>query len=239
MNPTMVEIRPGAWAHGSGALWLRGSETLLIADAHLGYGWAQRRRGQLGPLADATAIDKLHAVIEELQPRRVVFLGDLVHAPKPSSAERLLIETALTAIASQAEIILVRGNHDRGFLSDFAQLPVHFVEQWTCVGIIALHGDRLPSQTSAANEWLVIGHLHPALAIRDNAGASRRVPVFAAGPRGAILPAFSPYAAGWDLRKGLPPQWREYFSPGPIQVVGVSGKRAVRLRDLSLDQVFD
>ena len=50
-----MTLLPGLAAHPSGALWIPESRTLLVADLHLGYGWAQRRRGELGPLADFRA----------------------------------------------------------------------------------------------------------------------------------------------------------------------------------------
>src|SRR5947208_13270131 len=110
---TLVPVLPGLQAHASGALWLPDSQTVVIADLHLGYSWAQRRRGELGPLADERTREKLMAVRDQIQPRRFVFVGDIVHAPRPCAQERAWIEDVLAEIASSAEIVAVRGNHDR------------------------------------------------------------------------------------------------------------------------------
>src|SRR5687768_17009308 len=87
-----VELAHGRFAHASGALWLPDADTILLADVHLGFGWALRRRGQLGPVQDSAVRKKLFDVVDELRPRVVVFLGDVVHAPRPAPAEREAIE---------------------------------------------------------------------------------------------------------------------------------------------------
>jgi metallophosphoesterase superfamily enzyme len=41
----------------AGALWLDEGRTLLAADLHLGYGWAQRRRGESRPTIEEETKD--------------------------------------------------------------------------------------------------------------------------------------------------------------------------------------
>jgi metallophosphoesterase superfamily enzyme len=53
------------------------------------------------------------------------------------------------------------------------------------------------------------------------------MPVFVAGPRITILPAFSPLAAGFDVRSGLP------IEMGEVRIVAASGRRAVDLGPLA------
>lgn len=222
----LVEISENRYAHASGALWLPYQRAAIIADAHLGYGWAQRRRGELGPLRDRMSQDKISALIDELRPTEVVFLGDLVHAPKPGKAERILIEDTLRSVASRVQLTVVRGNHDRGFSTDFAALGIPLVEQWTgAPGLIAVHGDRA---TGPSDACVVLGHLHPAIRIRDAAGATQLIPVFLAGQGVIVLPAFSPFAAGWDLGRGIPAEIARAL-PDRIEALAASGTRVVRL----------
>jgi len=181
------------FAHPSGALYIPEEETALFADLHLGYAWAQRRRGQLGPVADGGAVEKFLATLAELSPKRVVLLGDVYHAPRPSEAERDQVERALDAV--RGELVIVRGNHDRALLRDFGKAPV---PEWRAGGIVAVHGDRLPE----TEDFLVMGHLHPVVKVRDAAGASRRVPVFWVKDRQAVLPAFTPFSSGCPVRGG-------------------------------------
>ena len=216
----MLEIGLGRWAHPSGALWLPALRTAIIADAHFGYGWAQRRRGELGPLRDDVAPKRILAVIDELQPERVVLLGDIVHAPKPAPEERELVAAILRGVAERAELVLVRGNHDRGFMKDF-ETPL--VESWEAGGLVAVHGDVLPS---GGRDHVVAGHWHPAWEIRDASGVSHRFPVFACGERLTVLPAFSPFAAGLDLAKGIPKAWKNK-SGGRWKLYAATGRTVV------------
>ena len=217
----LVDLGCGRHAHASGGLWLPEIRTAVLADVHLGFGWALRRRGQLGPVGDAEVERKLAAVTDELGPETVVFLGDLVHAPRPTPQERATVERVIGSL--KARVVVVLGNHDRRFARDYPDEPVEVGEEWRGPDLIAVHGDRpLPAGTH-----VIAGHVHPALGITDDAGASRRMPVFVAGEKVTLLPAFSPMAAGFDIRGGLP------FGLPDANIVAATGKRAVMLGPLS------
>src|SRR4051795_3070692 len=98
-----VELAPGRTAHASGALYLSGERTLVLADVHLGYGWALRRRRQLGPVGDDKLSAKLLSTVAELEPEHLLFLGDLVHAPRPAPQERAAVESTINLLAKQCD----------------------------------------------------------------------------------------------------------------------------------------
>ena len=227
-----IEIAPGLRAHGSGALWLPDIQTAVIADLHLGYSWAQRRRGELGPLADARTRDKLFAVRDALQPRQFVFLGDIVHAPRACTPEREWIEETLLELSRSAHLVAVRGNHDRRFAGEFGHLDFETLDTWSHAQLTMVHGDRWnfawPEQ-----HVLVMGHIHPSLAVRDASGAGRKLPVFLVGPQCILLPAFSPFAGGYDVACGLPPEVCPYLPKSEVQTYAATGKRVVRLGSLA------
>lgn len=230
-------LLPGLWAHCSGALLLPDSGTAIVADVHLGYGWAQRRRGELGPIADERTRKKLFEFLHEIAPKRIVFLGDLVHAPRPCDPERAWVEELLSGLAEKAQLIAVRGNHDRAFAREFAHSPVETVPAWAQDNIVAVHGDKLPS---AVEGVLIVGHFHPAIPVRDVAGAGRKLPVFLAGRRCIVLPAFSPFAGGYDLAAGVPTALSPYFDREAPKAYAASKSRVVALGPLSraIDRMF-
>ena len=239
MGSNDIFLASGLLAHRSGAAFLPHSETLLVADLHLGYSWAQRRRGELGPLADARTREKLLAVCEELAPKRIVFLGDLVHAPRPCQEEYEWIEALIEELSRNAELIAVRGNHDRAFAKEFAQAPVKKVESWSNEGLWAIHGDRLP-ETVLNDRTMIMGHLHPCLPVIDAAGAGHKVPVFLATKQCVLLPAFSPFARGYNTACGLPSALLLHFGSDDIAVYAATATRVVRLGPLAytLRQMF-
>ena len=228
----IVEIAPGLWAHGSGALWLPEIETAVIADLHLGYSWAQRRRGELGPLADGRTCEKLFAARDALNPRQFVFLGDIVHAPRACTPEREWIEQTLLELRNSAHLVAVRGNHDRRFATEFGHLEFETADTWSHGQFTMVHGDRWnfawPEQHT-----LVMGHIHPSLAVRDASGAGRKLPVFLVGRQCIVLPAFSPFARGYDVASGLPAEICNYLQKSEIQTYAATGKRVVRLGSLA------
>lgn len=224
---TSLELSPGRIADSSGALYLERTRTLMIADAHLGYGWAQRRRGQMGPVGDGGIRERLTAVVNRYQPSEIVFLGDTVHAPRPSAPEREFIEAVLGELVTFARVTVVRGNHDRAFGRDFGDLPIALDTEWRDGDMLGLHGDRLHLEIPEASHYL-LGHLHPAVSLFDDAGVRMRVPAFLVSERATILPAFSPFASGFDItRLRLPKEVRTLL--GNHETFVATGKRIAKL----------
>src|SRR3954454_16839613 len=102
-----VELAPGRVAHASGALYLSDQQTLVLADVHLGDGWGLRRRRQLGPVGDDKVAAKLLDTVAEFEPRHLLFLGDVVHAPRPAAAERVPLEKTIGRLAERCSITVV------------------------------------------------------------------------------------------------------------------------------------
>ncbi|MFL6451015.1 MAG: metallophosphoesterase [Bryobacteraceae bacterium] len=202
--------------------------TIIIADLHLGYSWAQRRRGELGPLADARAREKLLGVRDQLRPARFVFLGDVVHAPRPCAPERAWIEEILHELGSDAQLVAVRGNHDRRFAAEFAHLAFDDVVTWSDGAVTAAHGDRMDFAWPE-DHTLILGHLHPALGIRDTSGAGHKLPVFLVNRHCIVLPAFSPFARGYEITAGLPSELITCFRGDEVEVYAATGKKVARL----------
>jgi DNA ligase-associated metallophosphoesterase len=222
----LVETGPGRFAHATGALWLPDCRTVLIADAHLGYAWAQRRRGQMAPPVDGGLMNRLQSVLEDLHPETAVFLGDLVHAARPCEEERAIILSVLERLRTRVRLVLVPGNHDRGFVRDFPSADIQVEDCWTCPGMLACHGDKPVEITSRTH--VIAGHLHPAYLLRDRAGAYRKAPAFVVTKRATILPAFSPLAGGVPVNGGAPAELFAWIGRSKPAIVLATGTRAVR-----------
>jgi metallophosphoesterase superfamily enzyme len=213
MKSGMIELHP------SGALWLPEQGTALIADLHLGFAWAQRRRGELWPLTDAGVRSALEALCDELQPKRLVLVGDIIHAPRPSLEEARVIDDTIASLHARTELICVAGNHDRG---------QDYPSEWRTGGIRAIHGDSLPD--APENGVLtVVGHFHPIMKLRDVSTVKRRHRAFLKGNGLLVLPAFSPFASGCDMRDDMPAALRNWFGTGDVAVTITSGTKLLEL----------
>lgn len=231
MSRSTPSLLPGLSAHSSGALWIAESRTAIVADVHLGYSWAQRRRGELGPLADFRTREKLFRLADDLEPSRIVFLGDLVHAPRPCAAERAWIEDTLVQLKQRAELIAIRGNHDRAFAKEFGHLAIETLESWSAGNLLAVHGDRFNFERPHGH-ILIVGHFHPCLGVKDAAGASQKLALYLVSPSCVLLPAFSPFARGYDVIAGLPQELAACFGNEEIEAYAVSATRVARLGPL-------
>lgn len=223
-----LELAPGKLAHPSGALWLPESGCLLAAGVHLGFGWSGRRRKESRPVLDGGAHKRLETLVKELKPRAIVLLGGLVELPA-AAKERIVVEGILREMARRAEILIVGGSHARAAAREFAELPLRWLEVWRHAGIVAVRGDK-PVEPLERGRVLVLGHIHPAADIYDDAGNVRRLPAFLKSRRAIVLPAFSPLAEGVDVSRGVSAELRELLGPGPVQVAVTTGKRVVPLK---------
>ena len=224
-----LELAPGMLALPSGALWLVEGGALLLAEAHLGYGWAERHRGEPGPDFDGGAHRRLKALVDELKPKVLVFLGDVMHRPLPSAEERAAVVDILNTLAKRTEVVIVRGAPDRAHSRDLRGLPARLAEEWRQNGAVAVHRDQ-PETPVPRGHTLVFGHLRPAATIYDAAGAGRRLPAFLRSRRAIMLPAFSPFAGGVDVGRGVPAELRDLLGRGPVQVAVTTGRRVVTLK---------
>ena len=158
---------------------------LAVADLHFGYELSQRAAGRLVPMWGMGSIaERLMALLDEYQPRRLIILGDLVH-DKTSAREAANL---LRDLAARCEPIVVAGNHDRQLRGQ-----VEMVESWETEQFCFHHGHCAAEHGSRTQ---IIGHHHPAGVLTDGAGLRLKCPAFVQQSSCWIMPAFSPWASG-------------------------------------------
>lgn len=212
MQRAKLELSPGLCLDARRAVWLPEPRALLIADLHLGYAWAHRQRGNLMPIsAGEDTIDRLHALAVEYAPREIVVLGDVIHAA--TTAEALLVELQrLHALIDGAAVKLIAGNHDAKLAAVLRRAGVNseLLREYSIGAHLLVHGDGADeaaaearcAEVSARGGRVILGHEHPAISISDGVATSARCPCFLVGDDVLVLPAFSPWAAGSNVRSG-------------------------------------
>lgn len=187
------------------ALVLEESATLVVADLHLGYAWAQRRRGLLMPVgAVDDAGERMAALVRDHAPRTVVLLGDLVHRADALPGIREELEFLCRPLAG-LRVLLCRGNHDRrieALLSGW-RLPIEACAEWAVGRFRLSHGDAAledgngaPFRLDRGDAVSVIGHEHPAVELGDGVVTRVKASCFLVAADLVVLPAFSSWAAG-------------------------------------------
>jgi metallophosphoesterase superfamily enzyme len=184
------------------------SRIAVVADPHLGYSEARRRRGEAVPEESTTALlEPLRRVLQEHIVQRLVVAGDLLE--DADCPEALAAFVRWCEQSALKEIAIVPGNHDAGLAVPLVakSLLTFHPEGFVMDGWRIVHGEgRLPSGP------LVHGHEHPWLrwspksrAIRPRFAARRIAPAtidgpcYLSGPERLILPAYSTEAAGVNI----------------------------------------
>lgn len=202
MDKARLEIFPGVWLDHRRALFLEEERVLAVADLHLGYAWAHRFHGQLMPLQPDGVRERLNELCGSYRPRTLVILGDMIHRAVPV---RKIAEELLALVQDRARdcaVRLILGNHDRGVERIVPKsAPIEFHDSMCLDRFVFVHGDQPVVPTS--DGITIMGHEHPCLALGDGV-RSARFPAFWVGPRAIILPAFSRWAAGVELRTQEP-----------------------------------
>lgn len=189
-------------------------DTLVIADLHLGFEEAMAREGNYFPKLLGETVVSLQRILERENPGGLVINGDLKHSFVPFRRERKELESFFNAIDDYVdEVILVRGNHDVG-VAWLRELGVEIVDSLEIGGWKLVHGHRLEE-----GERFIIGHEHPAIRLRDEVGASVKVPIFLRGERLIVLPAFSPWAYGNDVTREIVSPFLRKFRTDSMKVI--------------------
>ncbi|WP_406623481.1 ligase-associated DNA damage response endonuclease PdeM [Acidovorax sp. SDU_ACID1] len=180
-----------------GALWWPEGAALCIADLHLGKAATFRARGLPVPHGTTRGnLDRLAWLLARYpQARRLVVLGDFLHAAE-SHAHGVLNALAAWREGHPAlEVVLVRGNHDSHAGDPPPWLDARIVDEPWPLGPFACchHPQRHPER------WVLAGHLHPAAVLRGSGRDALRVPCFLSEPGLLVLPAFGEFTGGYTV----------------------------------------
>ena len=187
-------------------------QTLVIADFHIGYEEALNKQGVLVPRFQFTDImERLAGIFSRLREEgvalaRIVVDGDIKHEfgtiSEQEWRETLKILDFLTQHCS--EVILVKGNHDTILGPIAGKREVLVVDDYlTESGVLITHGHRIPGAAALRKaRAIVIGHEHPAVALRDDVRIERFKCFLCGrwkGKRQVVIPSFCLVTEGTDV----------------------------------------
>ena len=172
------------------AVWWERERTLFIADPHFGKASAFRHAGIPVPeTAHDADLARLDTVLDATAARRLVILGDFLHARTGRTEATLIALAVWRERRAELEIVLVLGNHDRRAGRPPAEWRIECVaEPWRLFPFLCCHE---PQEFSGS--FVLAGHLHPSFHLRERRGKGLSSPCFHFAPRVAVLPAFGSF----------------------------------------------
>jgi DNA ligase-associated metallophosphoesterase len=180
-------------------LWERAA-TLIVADVHLGKAAAFRAAAIPIPGGTTTAaLGRLTTALAGTGARRLLLLGDFFHARSGRAARTLAAIAEWRERHADLEILLVRGNHDRGAGDPPAEWRFDCRDEpWSEPPFAFRHHPADPAEDSSG--YVLAGHIHPAVSLSGPGRQRERLPCFLFGERVGILPAFGDFTGGAAVR---------------------------------------
>jgi uncharacterized protein len=213
------------------AIWFAEAGVLAVADLHLGYAWAHRLSGQLMPiLPTADTHLRLAELQREYEPREIVVLGDIVHRAMALPVLEKEIRELLDTLSPRSQLTFLAGNHDRNLQKVLQQwsLPIELVTSRQIGEHLLVHGDSAVKD-APKNVRIVMGHEHPAITIGDGVTTSQKCPCFLVSKDVLVLPAFSRWAAGTNIR-AYPFMSETARAAKFTQAIAICGERLLPIR---------
>ncbi len=146
----------------------------IIADVHIGYEEELARSGIFLPRSQLdTILSKIDELYNLSKTKRFIVNGDVKHSfARPSKRVSKEISIFLSALMSYySDVIIVKGNHDNYITNIAKKHNIEVMDYFTEKGILIIHGHKDPGKEFLQQyEYVLIGHEHPSIGIRDEIG---------------------------------------------------------------------
>lgn len=188
---------------------------IIVADTHFGKSSVFNRNGLAVPGGtDADDRARLTRLLSSCGGRRLIVLGDFLHAPLAHGSQESHDMQQWTRSLAGIHIQVIAGNHDRGVLTgwrgsidwivgDHLEPPFRFVHD---AGAGHEHADI----------FSLSGHVHPVITLKGLRKRAARVAVFLLRKNGMILPSFGSFTGGHVVRAA---PGERIFAVSPDRVV--------------------
>ncbi len=185
------------------AAYIEDYNLMVMSDLHLGIEGYLEDEGIFLPRAiSRSTADIVFKAIEDYIPETIVFNGDLKHSfGLLKTAEWRSLTDFFKRLKEDygLNVYVVRGNHDNylGVLLD--KFGYKMVEKFDVDYLTIIHGHK-DYDLDLLNEVIIIGHEHPSIVIRDEAGGKYRFKCFLWGDfedkKVLVLPPVSEISTG-------------------------------------------
>jgi uncharacterized protein len=170
------------------AVFWKNTDTLILADVHLGKSGHFRKSGIAAPQqVNETNLSRMGWLIKSFAADRLLILGDLFHSK--ANKEWFRFEEWRESYSS-LDCHLISGNHDilHSSFYESAHLKTHSAFEES--GFRFLHH---PPKNPAGDSFIFCGHIHPGVKLTGRGRQNIQLPCFYQKSNQMILPAFGEF----------------------------------------------
>lgn len=186
------------------ALHLKKDNTIVIGDLHLGFEDYLSHKGVFLPKIQKNKIfQTIKEIMNIYEPEKIIINGDLKHEfSKNMRQEWNEIEDLIDLITENVKLEVVRGNHDNFLMTILKNKGITLKDFIEIGNKIIVHGHK----NIESDKFVIIGHEHPSIGLRDEIGYYIKFPCFLYNERKKflVLPAMSVFSSGVDISSDNP-----------------------------------
>ncbi|MEM4519504.1 MAG: metallophosphoesterase [Sulfolobales archaeon] len=184
-------------------IYLRKFRMALLADTHIGFEEEMAEKGIYIPrFQKKRLMGILEEVFNTVDVDSLVIVGDFKHKfDELGRIERIELNEIIRYVLSRvSKFVVVRGNHDNYLSVLTRKFNFEFVEELVIDDFLVVHGhNELPKELKT--KYVIMGHEHPAITVRDSLGSVGRFQCFLIGEtiqgtQVITLPAVGAYQTG-------------------------------------------
>ncbi|RVU00009.1 ligase-associated DNA damage response endonuclease PdeM [Mucilaginibacter limnophilus] len=180
------------------AIFWQQEKTLIAGDVHLGKVGHFRKSGIAVPRdMEQNDLAILSDLIDEYQPKKIIFLGDLFHSDMNADWDWFAMWRERH---KKIEMVLIRGNHDIIHDSHYLELNFQLHEELLVGPFLMLHHPLTPAKLKQVEGYVLCGHIHPGVEMVGRGRQRITLPCFAFGAKQCILPSFGRFTGKVAIR---------------------------------------
>jgi len=185
------------WLLPQKAIYWQKRKTLLVADLHIGKSGHFRKNGIAVPKeVNQSNLENLSQLIGQTEAEHLVILGDLFHSDINSEWQQFV---DWRKDYHALEVSLVIGNHDILEKNNYHAGRINLFKKMVIDPFLLVHDLNELEQTASVENYILSGHIHPAVQLRGRGRQSMKLPCFYFSQQYGILPAFGGFTGTYVI----------------------------------------
>ena len=176
------------WLLPQKAIYWQKRKTLLVADLHIGKSGHFRKNGIAVPKqVNQSNLNQLSELIDSVNTEHLIILGDLFHSDINNEWQQFV---EWRKNYNKLQVSLVIGNHDILEKENYHAGYLNIFKKMSMGPFLLVHDINGIDDHSLIDDYILSGHIHPAVQLKGRGRQSMKLPCFYFGQSYGILPAF-------------------------------------------------